>query len=202
MAYVTNVEAAAFLGLDSGNAVIMDDLTAKIIFAESLVDDFCNTSFAYNAVASAKTFDGSGTDILNLTYPLAALTSIAIVDNTGTVSTTYTSTDFSLRPANSRTGIYRFIQAKDPSVRFPKGIQNVKITGTWGFATVPSTFKLAIYLTLKNIYDVIAREAGISKEREFGREIWFNLKANDLIPPMAKMILQQHTFINKLLNEE
>lgn len=210
MAYVTNTEVANYLGLDTSNAIIMADLEAKIDVAESLIDDFCGWDFVYSATPSVRYLDGSGNDMLNLPKFLVALTEVAIVDSTNTVASTYTLTDIMKCPDSPRKGAYRWLQLKGGGY-FPKGVGNIKVTATWGLQTIPESFKLAVYLTVKNLYDIIPQNANVLREREMDRETTFqpivspykgtaSVLANP-IPPFAQTILRQYISANRYLNE-
>lgn len=200
MAYVANTDVAAFLGLDTSDTTLMADVTAKITIAEALINDYCGCSFVYSATPSTKYFDGSGTDILNLSHALVAATVVATVDNLQVVGGTYTITDIAHQPANPKNGMYRFLQFKAQGAVFPKGIQNIAVTGTWGLNPYPDTLKLAVFLTVKNLYDTIARESGLTSEREFGRQVDYDITNQNAIPPLAKTILRQYINANKYLS--
>lgn len=210
MAYVTNTEVANYLGLDTNDIAVMTDLSAKIELAETLIDDFCGWNFTYSATPATYYLDGSGKDILNLPKFLATLTSLSLVDSTNTVTSTYTLTDVLLSPQNPRHGGYRWLQLKTGGY-FPAGIGNVKVTGTWGLQTIPGSLKLAVYLTVKNIYDSMLQSAGVLREREMDRETTFqpivspykgtaSVLANP-IPPYAQTILRQFISAQRYLNE-
>lgn len=211
MAYVTNTEVANYLGLDTSDAIIMVDISAKIDLAESLIEDFCGWEFTYSETPSIKYLDGSGTDILNLPKFLTTLTAVAIVDSSGTEASTYTISDIQTEPLNPRKGAHRWLQLKGGG-HFPKGIGNIKVTGTWGLSVIPNSFKLAVMLTVKNLYDIIPQNPNILREREMDREIQYqpiispykgtaSTLANP-IPPFAQTILRQFMNGGRYFNEE
>jgi len=214
--YVSNSEVAAYLGIDGNDALLMADVDLRIALAENAVEDFCGCSFV-SETAVAKYFNGSDTDYLSLPrVALRTLTKVEIVDSTGAVETTL---DYVVgSPTNTRRKFFnairsRYVLTTRALYVFPIGVQNIKVTGDWGFASnaVPVSFKLGVYLTIKSIYDNINRNQSVLTEATLGKMTTHATPTSpyhggianvaDMIPPIAQTLLNQYRNDGKHLEE-
>jgi len=214
--YVSNSEVAIYLGLDGNDAMLMADVDSRITLAENIVEDFCGCSFQ-SELATAKYFNGSGNDYLSLPrVALRNLTTVQIVDATGAVETTI---DYVVgSPTNTRRKFFnairsRYVMTSRSLYVFPTGVENIKVTGDWGFdpAAIPASFKLGIFLTIKSIYDNINRNQAVLSEATLGKMTTFATPTSpyhggianvaDIIPPIAQTILNQYRNDGKHLEE-
>lgn len=214
--YVSNSEVAQYLGLDGNDAMLMADVDARIEIAENLVEDYCGCSFQAET-ATAKYFNGSGSDYLSLpNVALRTLTKVEIVDATDVVETTI---DYVVgSPSNTRRKFFTAIRSKYVVTSralyvFPTGIGNIKVTGNWGFdpSAIPASFKAAVFLTIKNIYDNINRNQSVLTESTLGKLTTFATPTSpyrggianvaDIVPPIAQTILNQYRNDGKHLEQ-
>lgn len=117
----------------------MDDalLTVLLDAASTIVERYCNRKFLSTAYTETRSGNGMRFLLVN-NPPMTAFTNIAVVDDDGT-STDYASTNFRY----NEEGLIR----PDPEgdlERFPLGFQNLVVTYTGGFATIPEDVQEAV----------------------------------------------------------
>ena len=120
-----------------------DQINEWIDAADTYIDNYCNRTFEQES-ATSKLYDGSGTSEL-LIDDLLTLTKIETLDEDNDVDETLDSTDdYWLYPANETPKNRIKINTANASIAvFPKGHQNIKITGTFGQSTsVPEDIRL------------------------------------------------------------
>lgn len=207
--YVSTAGAAAFLGVDGTNEALLADLEVKILLAEEIVEDFCNTEFVYSPDSVSMILDGNGRTNLPLPKYLKTLTALELIDTDETVSDTYTLTDVYKIPANYNRDVFSSLELKDGSP-FPRGAQNIKVTGTWGLQTIPNAIITAVYLTIQNLYNLIGRDAGVKSSSDIYRKVEYMPQtsydkasvASNIVPIQAQMALHRYRFLNKWLASE
>jgi hypothetical protein len=115
------------------------------------IDQYCGTSFATEQTATVKYYDSFGTDELFID-PLISISSIVILDIYGNEEITLSTNDYFTYPLNDPTSYSLKLRPGASIGRFPDRVNAIKVTGTFGFTTVPSPVKLAaIKLTAKII---------------------------------------------------
>ena len=147
-----------------------DQINEWIDAVEAYIDNYCNRTFEQES-ATSKLYDGSGTSEL-LIDDLLSLTKVETLDEDNEVDETIDSTDeYWLYPANT-TPKYRIRinTANAPIAVFPKGHQNIKVTGTFGQSeSVPEDIRLA---ATKLVAGIIAEKnldiAGEIKSEKLG----------------------------------
>lgn len=143
MAYTNKARIQNFLliNIDDSFASQIDEW---ILVVKEYIDDYCGREFEQESDTD-KTYDGDGTKEL-LIDDLLTLTKIEILDEDGTVDYTFdATTEYYLYPTNKTPKTRIVINTPNAPIGiFPKGYQNVKITGTFGFATtVPEDIRFA-----------------------------------------------------------
>lgn len=112
--------------------------------AEAWINTYCGREFEQES-STYKLYDGSGTKEL-LIDDLLTFTKVETLDLDGDVDETVDSSSmYWLYPANKSPKYkIRLNPANSPVSVFPKGHQNIKVTGTFGYSSsVPSDVKLA-----------------------------------------------------------
>ncbi|MHA1225125.1 MAG: hypothetical protein ACTSR2_00985 [Candidatus Hodarchaeales archaeon] len=116
------------------------------------IDNFTGTTFETES-DSYKLYDGDGTRELMID-DLVSLTKIEILDEDGNVDETIDSSDeYYLYPANE-TPKYRIVlnTSNAPIAVFPKGHQNIKVYGDFGYSSsVPEDVRLAATMLVSQI---------------------------------------------------
>lgn len=194
--YGTPLEIAAMLGYDYSDSVLMSEIQAILSVAEWEVDQYCQTTFV-NEAATSKIYSGNGTKILTLGFFLRTLTSVWTLDEDGAQDTQLD--DVVMQPSAPRTGAYRWLERRQSEVLltpidsvFPVGLNNIKITGDWGFTECPEPIKWATALTVKHMFNLRTYNSTISNETGVNRTVDFVRSDRvDYIPRMAKQILDK-----------
>lgn len=100
--------------------------------AEDEINKYCDRKFAQTTGAVEK-YDGSGFDktFALRNWPVISITSVELLKSDGTVDTTVAAADYYVQGENLL--VYKKV--------FPAGFQNIKVTYTYGYATVPATIQ-------------------------------------------------------------
>lgn len=191
--YVTKAEVASFLGIDISDSNLDTEVEVTLDVAESVVDQYLNTSYA-NQDSLVVLLDGNGYSELTLKLPLVSVTSLKILDGEGAEESTYLSTDFRLGPQNPTTGFYRYIKLVNG--KFPEGVQNIQLTGNFGFDDESSThkaFKLAVYYVVKAIFDSKIKGTFDAHIRAGDNTTIYNKESEmSVVPYLARCVLNNY----------
>jgi len=151
----------------------MDDalLETAIESASRLIDGFTARSFS-NAGTAVRNF--AATDAINLIIDDAiTVTKVESTDEIGDTYTEWTATDYQLEPVNSRadglyspyTGIRAINTYTWPVVDYQA---LVRITGTWGWASVPTAVKQACIIQSSRIFKRLDSPLGVAGFGDMG----------------------------------
>ena len=151
----------------------MDDalLETAIESASRLIDGFTARSFS-NAGTAVRNF--AATDAINLIIDDAiTVTKVESTDEIGDTYTEWTATDYQLEPVNSRadglyspyTGIRAVNTYTWPVVDYQA---LVRITGTWGWASVPTAVKQACIIQSSRIFKRLDSPLGVAGFGDLG----------------------------------
>jgi len=117
-------------------------LMAMMEQAKGFIDDYCDREF--DQTAEARYFNGAGS-ILFIDDLVISTTTVELDrDGDGTHESTMASGDYVLYPLNKTPKTYIKISNNSNYGGFAPGIKNgVKITGTWGYTTIPAPIRRA-----------------------------------------------------------
>jgi hypothetical protein len=133
----TQLEDYLLITIDTSFVAQVNDWIAKI---EAYIDRIAGRSFKADSTASARYYDGDGTDLI-IIDDCAEITSVT-VDGTAV-------TNFLKYPKN-KTYTSRIVLPDNN--RFTKGRQNVIVTGKWGYSTaVPADIEFAATVLVAGI---------------------------------------------------
>lgn len=140
----------------------VDDARLVLILeaASAYIEKLCRRVFA--SAASIELQDGDGTDTLFLQkYPTTALTKIEVLNGSGAWDTMLV-TDFILKGS---TGEVRFA-AWNTNIHnsFPEGFQNIRITHTSGYTTIPEDLQEATAQLVAWFHNHSLQDATIQSE--------------------------------------
>jgi len=189
MAYVTNEEVAKFIGWDFENAGLMEQIQLILAYVEPQIDAYCNASFASDT--NDKIFNGTGNQILQTSIFIREITVGILIDEDGLKVADIDLEGIILGPAEPRSGVYRYIERRASHGNWPLGLQNVKLTGKWGFDTVPVPVKGAIALTVKSFFDTRDYNQYLKYESNLSRNVQYRDDI-DIIPLPARKILNSY----------
>jgi hypothetical protein len=188
MQYLSAEYVCDVLGYNSGDAQLVADIELVGEVAEEMVQSFLGFTVEETTVESSKIFDGYGTGICTFGCFARSISKVEILDINNV--TLYEITDYVLQPSSNRKGLYRWMERKT-DLDFPFGKANIKVTGMWGFVTIPTPIKYATALVIKHLFELRTASTTLQAESGFGRNVLFkDLDANASIPAPAKQILQ------------
>lgn len=158
--YCTLEEVKDEIGIENSDE---DSKLQRVITnVTGLIDSYCHRSF--NSVSDTRYFDGAGNalfidDLISVT---GEGESIKIDNGAGTWASTMAVTDYILYPLNTLPKTKLELSTYSNFGSFASGIkQGVKITGTWGYPSVPADIKAAALMWVVILWN--ARKAGYSK---------------------------------------
>lgn len=184
--YVSVDDVYQFLAIDGTDSNIASDVLFFLRMVEPLVTDYLNSSFVANAGA-VKYLNGTGTQILTIDSPLTAITALEIVDSANTVISTIT--PYKTEPHNNGSFI-KWIEALGQV--FPLGNGNIKVTGNWGIATIPTAIQMATLLTVKYYMQERTHNERIMSQRDNERRTDYKSAEFGQLPEVAKKLLNKY----------
>jgi hypothetical protein len=151
----------------------LDDslLEMAIESASRLIDGYAGRYF-YNGGSATKNFAAQDWYITQI-EDLQSITELASTDEIGGTYTTWAVTDYQLEPVNGRTdGLvspYTRIRAVN-DYSFPVNAEQalVKVTGVWGWASVPIAIKQATILQASRIFKRLDSPLGVAGFGDMG----------------------------------
>lgn len=149
--YCTLDEFKAFGDIDSTDAPD-DAVLERIIEAVSRYIDSETALYFYTEDAATKVLTPLMADMLQLPFPLRAVTTLKTDDaGDGTYENTWATSDYHLMPLNG--SVFHWIQTNvNGDHSFPVGIlAGVEIVGNCGYAAVPADIKMVCMNISKNI---------------------------------------------------
>lgn len=151
----------------------LDDslLEMAIESASRLIDGYAGRYF-YNGGTATKNFAAQDWWITQI-EDASSITEVASTDEVGGTYTTWAATDYQLEPVNGRTdGLvspYTRIRAVN-DYAFPTNNEQalVKVTGVWGWASVPIAIKQATILQASRIFKRLDSPLGVAGFGDMG----------------------------------
>lgn len=203
--YVDNEYVCRVLGYDESDSVINDDLDTLVPIAEELVNTYCGGGIEIQTSAGTpRIFDGISNSMCIFGCYLKTLETVEFLDSTNAV--VETPTDCVPQPTKNRLNLYTWIERRFGSVgagenfqytstpTFPLGSANIRITGTWGFATIPEAVKLATAHAVKHIISLRSASTIATAESGFGRNVMYkNLDLKQILPGYVQAMLRPYT---------
>lgn len=140
--YLTLAEIKAYIWPTGATADTSDDdaLTALITGVSRQIEGFCGRSFTTSDTNEARYFTAEDPEYLFLDDIISVSALNTDMDGDRTYEDTWGSTDYDLLPENAGTDTpYTYIQVAPLGVySFPLQRKGVKITGKWGWPSVPA----------------------------------------------------------------
>jgi len=205
--YVTATELKAFSAVASLIALSDAAVDKLIVRAMRMIDAYCGQTFSLST-SEIEYVNGSGSTIQKLSRRLVTLSLLRFLDiqnGDEIVSAIEIEDVFNknwwLEAGDDKVPLRNRI-GKDYNnglLCFPEGSNNIEITGTWGYATVPDEVKDATCLTVETIY-ASQQSAGVMsngfKSEDIGDYSYdkgdMNPDRNRLILPEAQLLLAKY----------
>jgi hypothetical protein len=156
MSYATLAEAKASLGItdSTDDAAIQSCLDA----ADQLINNYVDTKVGFGVTSSQTRYYTAQRFDFVLTDPIVTVTALATdIDGTGNYTQTWSANDYVLAPRNAALDgrPYTEIDTSPFSsavLNFPTGYLEVKVTGTFGWPSVPAAVKQAALIQCGAIF--------------------------------------------------
>jgi hypothetical protein len=162
MAYLTQGDLQNYI-LQDIDASFSTWITSVIAQVEAYIDNYCGTDFA-NAAAGTRYFDGSGNDVL-VVGDFSAITEVKILDTDGAdMATLAKDTDYFEYPYNETIKNSLHIAIGGQYALWPDWQRAVKVTGVFGYVTIPDPVKLAAIQLAAKIINEGLRGGQVSGE--------------------------------------
>lgn len=177
-------------------------LTGLLNAASTRCERYCRRSFA--SVEAAEVYNGDGTNSLMLRrIPVTAVKEL-VISLPASETVTYTGTQLLI---DSRTGEIR-VKAEQVQTSqyycFPRAFQNISVTYTAGFATIPSDLQEACRHMVQWLHTELTRNPAIKQERLGDYTVTYadprmarstdNAGAQDL-PAVVKQLLSSYVLV-------
>lgn len=155
---ITSARAQLLAGLSAADATLLASL---ITAAGDMIEKECRRTFAATTYTKQKC-DGNGLSYLYAdNFPITALSAIYVLEDDDT-ETTMASTNFEYE---ANTGEIRFKRNSSAAYAvFPAGWQNIEVSYTAGFATVPALVQEACAQLTLCLYQAGQRNALVVSE--------------------------------------
>jgi hypothetical protein len=171
VAVIALAEWKTYRGYPSAGTAYDATVTALIPQVQAEMERYCGCDSFDSATYTDQAYDGTGTKSLYLrNWPVTTLTSVKTLDGAGT-STTLASTEYRAAVGDNSNGRLTRLSGSSsywpdntPALSngpcWPVGSENILVTYTAGYSTIPGDLKLAAFCLL----DTRLQERGISIE--------------------------------------
>lgn len=203
--YVTAAEVRTFSSVATLDALTDGQIDALVVRAQRIIDAYCQQTFALSSAGVIEKVNGSGSTIQKLSRRLVTLSLLRFLDiqnGDEVVSALEIEDVFNknwwLEAGDEKVPLRNRIGKDYQNNRlcFPEGTNNIEITGTWGYSTVPDEVKDATCMVVESIF-ANQQSAGVMSNG-FKREVIGDYEyekdgsATDqfrLVIPEARMLL-------------
>jgi len=192
MPYATLAEFKSSIGITDST----DDtpLQSCLDAAEQLINNFCDTKVGFNTTSSqVRYYTGQRWDYV-LTDPIVTVTALAQdVNGNGTYSEAWAATDYVLAPRNAATDgrPYTEIDVTPYSVgtkNFGTDYLGIRVTGTFGWPSVPSAIKQAALIQAGAIWSSRTAPFGVIGSQDLGGVI----RMSSALHPEARILCEPY----------
>lgn len=204
MPYLSASDVISKLALPNTTSV-QADVTSVLELVEPQAEQYCEMSFAQED-ETVKDFDGSGSPILTLGAYLRVLDTVEVLDADGNVSQTLTDVVPCPNPPRRKDGsgnnIYTWVERRQSSTEkqeFERGLANIRLTGDWGFVTLPKPIKSAIIFGVANYFNVRMRDESIKETTSIGLiSEYFDPEKFSYLPIISQKLLNNWRHMSAL----
>ena len=156
MSYATLAEAKASLGItdSTDDAAIQSCLDA----ADQLINNYVDTKVGFGVTSSQTRYYTAQRFDFVLTDPIVTVTALATdINGTGNYTQTWSANDYVLAPRNAALDSRPYTEIdtspfSTAQLNFPTGYLEVKVTGTFGWPSVPAAVKQAALIQTGAIF--------------------------------------------------
>ncbi len=156
MSYATLAEAKASLGItdSADDSAIQSCLDA----ADQLINNYVDTKVGFGVTSSQTRYYTANRFDFVLTDPIVTVTALAVdINGDGTYSQVWSANDYILAPRNAALDGRPYTEIdtspfSNADYNFPVGYLEVKVTGTFGWPSVPAAVKQAALIQCGAIF--------------------------------------------------
>jgi hypothetical protein len=156
MSYATLAELKASLGITDST----DDapLQSCLDAADQLINNYVDTKVGFGVTSSQTRYYTAERYDFVLTDPIVTVTALATdIDGTGNYTQTWSANDYVLAPRNAALNSRPYTEIdtspfSNAVLNFPTGYLEVKVTGTFGWPSVPAAVKQAALIQAGAIF--------------------------------------------------
>ena len=156
MSYATLAEAKASLGItdSTDDTAIQSCLDA----ADQLINNYVDTKVGFGVTSSQTRYYTAQRFDFVLTDPIVTVTALATdINGTGNYTQTWSANDYVLAPRNAALDSRPYTEIdtspfSSAALNFPTGYLVVKVTGTFGWPSVPAAVKQAALIQMGAIF--------------------------------------------------
>ena len=192
MSYATLAEAKASLGItdSTDDAAIQSCLDA----ADQLINNYVDTKVGFGVTSSQTRYYTADRFDFVLTDPIVSVSQLATdINGDGTYSQVWTSNDYILAPRNAALDSRPYTEIdtspfSNADYSFPVGYLEVKVTGVFGWPSVPAAVKQAALIQAGAIWASRSAAFGIIGSESLGGV----MRMSAALHPEARVLLDPY----------
>lgn len=192
MSYATLAELKASLGITdtTDDAPLQSCLDAAV----QLINNYVDTKVGFGVTASQTRYYTAERYDFVLTDPIVTVTALATdIDGTGNYTQTWSANDYVLAPRNAALNSRPYTEIdtspfSNAVLNFPTGYLEVKVTGTFGWPSVPAAVKQAALIQAGAIFASRTAPFGAIGGEQLGGVI----RMSAALHPEARVLLEPY----------
>ena len=192
MSYATLAEFKSSIGITDST----DDTPLQSVLdaADQLINNYVDTKVGFGVTSSqTRYYTASRWDFV-LTDPIVTVTTLATdINGDGTYSQAWTSNDYVLAPRNAALDSRPYTEIdvspfSGGTLNFPTGYLEVKVTGTFGWPSVPAAVKQAALIQAGAIWSSRTAPFGVIGSEALGGV----MRMSSALHPEARVLLEPY----------
>ena len=192
MSYATLAEFKSSIGITDST----DDTALQSVLdsADQLINNYVDTKVGFGVTSSQTRYYTATRWDFVLTDPIVTVTALATdINGDGTYSQAWTSNDYVLAPRNAALDSRPYTEIdvspfSGGTLNFPTGYLEVKVTGTFGWPSVPAAVKQAALIQAGAIWSSRTAPFGVIGSQDLGGV----LRMSAALHPEARVLLEPY----------
>jgi hypothetical protein len=192
MSYATLAEFKSSIGITDST----DDtpLQSCLDAADQLINNYVDTKVGFGVTSSQTRYYTAQRFDFVLTDPIVTVTALATdIDGTGNYTQTWSANDYVLAPRNAALDSRPYTEIdtspfSNAVLNFPTGYLEVKVTGTFGWPSVPAAVKQAALIQAGAIWSSRTAPFGVIGSQDLGGV----LRMSAALHPEARVLLEPY----------
>ena len=192
MSYATLAEFKSSIGITDST----DDTPLQSVLdaADQLINNYVDTKVGFGVTSSQTRYYTATRWDFVLTDPIVTVTALATdINGDGTYSQTWSSNDYVLAPRNASLDSRPYTEIdvspfSGGTLNFPTGYLEVKVTGTFGWPSVPAAVKQAALIQAGAIWSSRTAPFGVIGSEALGGV----MRMSSALHPEARVLLEPY----------